>query len=118
MAKRLNRITPISTAVQQSYSDHAGVFKVSEAGLYLKPIGALNAAVLVGQSANIAIFNSDSAVQYVAFGAAAMGAPSSAANGIPVPAGSWLRLSSGPNDYVRSSSANVFGYAIEDSSKE
>lgn len=107
MAKQ---IVPPSTQVQETYSAEAKAQRQAEAGLYWTPMGALNAAKRGEQGQSIMVFNTDTSVHYVRTGAAAVAAPTGGTDGIPVMAESFLIISLGPDEFLRSDSALVFGY--------
>lgn len=113
MARKLTKLTDVWKIIQAAFSDDAQVERASESGLSWQPMGAAANAVKVGSSTPVMVFNSAGSIAYVAFGAAAMAAPSAPANGIPVPAGATIIVNSGDNEYVRASAATVFVYASE-----
>lgn len=108
--KNIRRITDMGTLLQAIFADLAGSIKVSEGGLDLAILGALNTAVRVGPAAVIRVFNAGGATAYVAFGAQGMAAPTGPTDGIPVPAGQYLVVNSGAKEWVRASAATMFGY--------
>lgn len=61
------------------------------------------------------LYNNSSSVAWVSLSTAAIGAaPSSYANGIPLPANAWTRLSSGENTNIRTSASTVGLYLVND----
>ena len=121
MAKNVYRRSAKNAGVPDQmyiYDTLTNAQRNSEVGHIIKRIlGALNTAVNVGYGVQLRIYNNDSAVHYVAFGDSTVAAPSSPANGIPVPAGQYILLGSGENTHVRSDSNTVFGYEIDPNSK-
>jgi hypothetical protein len=77
-------------------------------------LGALDAAVSVGQGAIVKVFNVGVATHYVAIGAAAMAAPTDCTDGIAVPVNTYVTINTATDGtYIRSDSADVFGYKVE-----
>lgn len=111
--KKIRRIVDIGTVIQAIYADSAGVIRIAQAGLDLAPIGALDAAVRVGENTPVLVFNSAGAVAFVTFGDQSVAAPGTAANGIPIPAGQTVMLNSGAKAWIRASASTVFGYAAD-----
>jgi hypothetical protein len=95
---------------QQIHDVQSGNRKTGDAGLAWTPIGDVGTAVKVGYRTPVRLYNSTGAVIFVSFGLYGMAAPSTAANGMPVLAGSMIVYNSGYNNYVRSSGAGLFGY--------
>jgi hypothetical protein len=108
--KKIRRITDMGTFIQAIFADLAGSIKISEGGLDLSIMGALNTAIRVGPAATIRVFNAGGATAYVAFGIQGMAAPTSPLDGIPVPSGQYLVVNSGDKEWVRASAATMFGY--------
>ena len=97
-----------------SYNRYAGALKMLPVAGMLTPIGSLATKVaLPDLGTTVAIFNPTTGVLYVKFGNNTVTAPTGGADGIPVPAGQYLTLASGPYGYVIASGA-VFGYLVED----
>jgi len=105
-----HKITNVLSVIQRIYSDRARVIRTAESGMVWDPKGELSTALFCGTNKPIQLYNASGATQYVAFGAQGMSAPSSASDGFPIPAGSLFVINSGDNDWVRSSSNQVFGY--------
>jgi hypothetical protein len=79
-------------------------------------LGPIGNAVRVGPYASIMVANTDAAAgHYVALGDSSIAAPTGLADGIYVPAGGILYISSGLNTYIRSDSASVGAYKVQDS---
>lgn len=110
MSATPKKIVDPAKIAQQTFSAEAKVQRNSEAGLSWTAVGALDAAKQVGTNVSVLVYNSDTAVHYVKFGASNVTAPTNATNGIPVPPGLTAVYSSGPNTHVISDSALVFGY--------
>ena len=89
-----------------------GSFGVEGKLVILGPLSVLAAAVGVGLGSVVRVFNSDAAVHYVAIGDLGMLAPTSPADGIPVPPGQYVTLNSGDHMFMFSDSALVFGYKL------
>lgn len=96
---------------QNCYELYSNARRTVHAGSYWSPIGALGAATPVTPQESLMVYNSDTSVHYIAFGASsALAAPSTPANGIPIPPGQTFIVSPGLNGFVRADSALVFGY--------
>ena len=79
----------------------------------LSILGNLATAVPVGYGAIVRCYNNDQSVHFVAVGIAAMGAPSTPANGIPIPANSYITINTADQgEFIRSDNAKVFGYQL------
>lgn len=111
--KKIRRITDPGKVMQSVFADRAGTIRVAEAGLDLKPIGALNTAVRVGPGAVVYVYNAVGAVGYVTFGDQSVAAPANPSTGIPVPGNSYMVLNSGDSEWVRSSAGTLFGYLAD-----
>jgi hypothetical protein len=101
---------------RQTYSADACSVRQGDAGLYWKPMAAniSTAQKLPDIHCSCRIYNSDAAVQYVAFGAdETIAAPTSSLNGIPVLPGTIVVLSSGPNRWIRGSAATLFCHTAQ-----
>ena len=96
------------------FNKYAGGDKVLNIGPSLNILGPLNVAVGVPQGAALWIYNNSGTVAYAAFGGPSVVAPSSPANGIPLPPNSYTYLSAGENTFVIASAATVFGYQVID----
>lgn len=100
------------------YNEKAGAKKVLPlGGKFIKPyLGALNAGVqtTLGAGSTVAVYNNSAATVFVTTGVAGLSAPTNATDGIPVSAFSWFYVSMGPDTHIRSSSANAFGYELDD----
>jgi hypothetical protein len=104
-----------NAALDLAYNDKSGALKVLGPTMgHLILLGALNNGVLVGLGSMVQVFNSDTVVHYVSTGASGAGAPSSPANGIPVPPGQYITISTGPDQQIRSDSSTVYGYLVDD----
>lgn len=112
MAKNLKALDPARIGIK-SFSNLAEVNKNSDAGLSWTPLGAANAAIRVGPKTPVMCFNNTGAVVFVSFGDQIMAAPSAPANGMPVPANSFVVYNSGDQTWVRASSANCFVYSAD-----
>ena len=110
---KLNKIVSPGTISQNTYDGDAKAQRNSESGLSWTPVGAINAAVRVGKSTSIMIYNSAGAVGFVKFGAQAVVAPTTAANGIPILPNSIMIISSGQSDWIIGSAATLFAYSAE-----
>lgn len=111
-----NEIKGANRATDIAYNDAAGAAKViGPLQGVLKILGALNAGVQVPQKgATMAVFNNSAAVAFVALGAQTASAPSSPANGIPIPPYSYIYVCMGINQFIISNVATVFGYQVID----
>lgn len=110
MNRKVKRITDMGTLFQAIFGDRAGVLKMSDGGLNWTPAGQITAAVRVGENQHVMLYNSTAGDLFVAFGDQGMGAPTTAANGLPVLAGSTVVYSSGEKGWARASAAGVFAY--------
>jgi len=108
--KKNTRIVDPGKREQLLFAGDSCTQRNTEAGLDLKPIGALNAAKKVGQSCPVLVFNSSNVVAYISFGDASVTAPTGAANGIPVLPNEKFIVNSGKATHIIASNANVFGY--------
>ena len=128
MSKRaIKAVTNPSDMAQLRFREDSNSDAVSEAGLNYfwstsvvtnaGMLGALNVAVPVVTYRSVLVVNIDAAIQYVALSkSGAMVAPAGGATGIPIaPNGGSIILAIADNTYIRSSSANVFGYLSNDS---
>lgn len=109
-----NQVQDFQSIQSGTYDILAGGMKNVNVGPTLKILGALNVAVHVGKGNQLYVYNNTGAVHYVKFGDSAVAAPTSPADGIPIPANSYLLIGSGEDDYVRSDVATVFGYLMND----
>ena len=115
-------ITGPGNQAQIRFNEDACSDKVSETGLnYFYGVsnaegllGALGNAIRCGKFKPIYVFNTAGAVAYVAFGDTGVAAPTSGANGVPIPAGQGMMLSSGQNEFIRASAATVFGFVANE----
>jgi hypothetical protein len=105
-----------NAALDLAYNDKSGALKtlgITKGHLII--MGALNSGKEVALGSMIHIFNSDTAIHYVATGAAGgVTAPTSPANGIPVPPGQYITISMGQDQEIISDSATVYGYLVDD----
>lgn len=108
--KPVTSITNQGTVIQAIFADAAAVLRVAQAGLDWHPLGSITSAVRCGSNTPVMVYNSTGGVLYVAFGAQAMSAPTTAANGIPIAGGEKFVLSSGVNAWVMGSGAGLFAY--------
>lgn len=108
--KKITSLTDLGTMQQGVFADAATVIRVAQAGLDWNPLGDCSTAKQCQPNTPVMIYNSTGATVFVAFGAQAMGAPTTAANGIPVLAGEKFVANSGVNSWVRASAALVFAY--------
>jgi hypothetical protein len=99
------------TAQSRMFDPLAYVNRVSNAGLSWSPLGAAGSAVLVGAITPVMVFSATAA--FVAFGNDSVAAPTSAANGLPVPANTPVFYNSGPNTHVIGSASSVFIYSAD-----
>lgn len=103
--------------VDRVYNEAAGAIKNLPILGYLIPKGPASPAVEAeSKGQTFAFFNSDTAVHYVTMGPgpAAPAAPSSPANGIPIPPLSYVTLAMKDNLWFVSDSALVFAYWVDD----
>jgi hypothetical protein len=105
------RILGPAKIAQNVYSDASHVQRMADAGLAVKPMGDLSAAKRVGKAAPVMVFNSGNHPAYVAFGDQSVAAPSTPATGIPVMPGEKVFLNSGDDQWIRASTADVYGYS-------
>lgn len=99
------------------YNEAAASLKQSDVRLKIANGGvAASTARGFDKGSLVALFNSDTAVHFYATGGSAMGAPSGATNGIPVFPGSLIVVPLGDDTYIRSDSALVFVYAVDEDS--
>lgn len=104
-----------SESLNLTYNDKAGAFKqLGPIKGHLIPMGNLGTQVLVNAGSTIWVFNSDTAIHYVITGASGLAAPTGPANGIPVPPGEYICISNAGDNGIRSDSALVFGYLVDD----
>jgi hypothetical protein len=109
----MKRVTSTSEITQKTFSDSAWVLKTAQSGLSLQPIGPLNNAVRVGDHQPVVVFNSGATVAYVKFGPQSVSAPTGPADGIPIQPNEKYEVNSGNNEFIRSDSADVYGYASD-----
>lgn len=105
-------------SLDYAYSDTSGTFKVLQGYGAPAPLGAIATALPISLGTTLMFFNADTAVHYVAFGVnSSMAAPSSPANGMPIPPGALVVMNSGPTGAaVRSDSSQVYAYSVGDES--
>jgi len=115
--KIITKITDPGKRAQLQFADLACVQRQSESGLDLMPIGPLATAVRVGEGTPVLVYNGGASVAFVSFGDGTVASPSSPANGVPIAPGEKYMLNSGPNAWVRASSASVFGYTGDNTDK-
>lgn len=108
--KKITSITNLGTMQQAAFADAAAVIRVAQAGLDWNPLGSITTAVQCQPNTPVMIYNSTAGVLYVAFGSQTVGAPTTAANGIPVLANSLTVLNSGANAWVIASATGAFAY--------
>jgi hypothetical protein len=108
--KKINQVTPMGTMQQAAFADLAAVLRVAQAGLDWHPLGDVANATSCLPNTPVMVYNSTGATIFVAFGAQAMGAPTTASNGIPIAAGEKFVCNSGANSFVRASGAGLFAY--------
>jgi len=111
--KQYNKVTNPATIAQLTFQDSASVQKNSESGLEWSPLGAIGAAIKVGEGIPVLVFNSGGTVAYVAFGDYNMAAPTGPTDGVPVFPNEKFVVNSGAKTWVRASAAAVFGYVGE-----
>lgn len=111
--KKITKVVDIGTVIQSVFAAAAGVVRVAQSGLDLKPLGALNSAKKVGAGSPVMVFNSGASTDYVTFGAATVSAPSGAADGIPIPSQQSVLLNSGDSEWIISKAATTFGYKAD-----
>jgi len=114
----------------QSYNQEAGVQKVAQAGLKLKPLKLSETSYTtdfstrrqVGMGTTLAFYNSTGAALTVTLGDSAVatlaaGATTAAGKvGVPVPANSWFYTNSYTETHAITSAAGLMGFIVEDSS--
>jgi hypothetical protein len=118
MAKRVKpRLTTSAGEIGQlQYNEKAYAQRNVKVGGVYTIIGAANTAKRVGMFAALRVVNPDSSAHYIAIGASTLTAPTGIANGHFIPAGGELYISTGDQgDYVRTDSAAVGVYKLEDS---
>jgi hypothetical protein len=108
--KKVTSVTNLGTMQQAVFADAAAVIRVAESGLDWHPLGSITTAVLCQPNTPVLIYNSTGTVLFVAFGSQTVAAPTSAANGLPVPANSTVVYNSGVNSWVIGSAAGLFAY--------
>jgi hypothetical protein len=118
MANDVKR-TPVGPAKQEqlSWNGDSNSRRVCEVGHdFFSPgsiLGELSAAHLVPSHRSILVYNSDVAVQFIAFGDAAV-AVTGPTDGVPVAPGAYVIFSSGDNTYVISSANTVYGFVAKE----
>jgi hypothetical protein len=108
---KITKITDIGTIWQASFDDEIGAIRIIPVQASLAPLGSVASAVRVGREASVTFFQSSGSTMFVKFGAAGVVAPTTAADGLPVPSGVMVTYYSGSNTYVIGSGA-VYAYSI------
>jgi hypothetical protein len=108
--KPITKIVDPSSIIQYLFDDATQVMRTAESGHDFKPIGALNAVTRIGAGVTIRCYNNTGAVHWVKFGTSAVTAPTNFADGLPVPANSFVDYNSGASEYIISDVATMFGY--------
>ena len=78
----------------------------------LQILGSLSTAVCVPLGSIVRVFNNGVALHYVKIGDSTVTAPTTPANGIPVPIGQYVTVNTADNQYIRSDNASVYGYLL------
>ena len=78
----------------------------------LSILGSLVNVVCVPLGSIVRVFNNGVALHYVKIGDAAVAAPTTPANGFPVPIGQYITINTADHQYIRSDDASVFGYLL------
>lgn len=110
--KRNKKIVDPAKRDQALFAANAGAQRASEAGLDLKPIGAINAAKRVESSTPVMVFNSGNAVAYVAFGAQNV-TVIGPLDGIPILPNEKYMVNSGKYEWIIASSNTVYAYVAD-----
>jgi hypothetical protein len=111
-----------------AFNQAAGVYKVAQAGLKLKPLKLsdishttdFSTLRLVGKGATLAFYNSTGAALTVTMGGSAQTSLAAGATsadgkvGIPVPANSWFYANSYDDTHAITSAAGLLGFIVED----
>lgn len=108
------KVTNPANAIQGSFESASNVSKAAAIDPCWIPSGAMSATKdRVDPKQAIMIFNSSSSVAYVKMGMKdtdVSTAPTGPADSIPIPAGTTLKISTGPNNWIRGSSTTLFLY--------
>jgi hypothetical protein len=113
------------------FNQQAGVHKVAQAGLKLKPLKLTETTHTtdfstrrnVGQGTTLAFYNNTAGVLSVTMGddtvtSLAVGVTNAAGKvGIPVPANSWFYTNSYTDTHAITSAAGLLGFVVEDSTR-
>lgn len=100
--------------IQEQHSNSARVKRETEHGFVNGDLNDTVAAeTLIGANKHVLISNRNAAVQYIAFGGAAI-VVTNGTNGTPILAGQSIRLCSGSDEYVKATHADVHICEIED----
>jgi len=78
-------------------------------------LGPIGSAVRVGPYASVMVANTDTSGHFVTFGDSSVAAPTGLSDGIFVPAGGVLYVSSGVNAYIIADDVTVGAYKVQDS---
>jgi hypothetical protein len=103
-------------ATDYAFNQYAGAAKIMGPvfGVVQKLLGALNAGVQVDQGSLVAVYNNSASTAFVITGLTLPAAPSTGANGIPIPPNSYLIIPMGQTNFIISSAATCFGYQLQD----
>jgi hypothetical protein len=113
--KPSSKVGGIAKAADMTYNEDAGATKVLGPILgKLLIIGPASPQVAIDPGSTVAFFNSNTVVHYVKIGTGTLSAPSSPANGIPLPVGVYTVLAMGKDNAFLSDSALVFAYQVVD----
>ena len=107
-------VTDPNEVASIQHNPYVGAQKTMEMGHKFTILGALDTARGVGRGLTVGCFNNSAAVVFVATGDASMAAPTGPADGIPVPAYSYVFVALGQDNTIISNSANCFGYLVQD----
>lgn len=105
-----------NVALDIGFNEYAGAHKVMSSVMgKLLPLGATATALKIDGGKTVALFNnSGSTVFYLTSANPAMPAPTTGADGIPVPAYSWQIITMAGDTVLRSNSGSLFAYEVLD----
>jgi len=107
-------VTSAGEIGQLQFNERACAQKNLTIGGVYDILGNAAAAIRVGPFAALMVVNTDSAAHYIKFGNATVAAPTGIADGIFIPTGGVLYVSSGLNAYIRADDAKVGVYKVQD----
>lgn len=124
--KRVNRNSSsfdIGQIASLQFNAYAGASKSMQTGPDFRKVGSNNftsgqtaaSGLSVATGSMLWLYNNDSVVHFFTLSTnSAVAAPSAFASGCPLAPGSWFQVSTGENSTIRTDSANVGVYIVND----